>query len=79
MLSGWRVATEVVTLSDHRHIVIDVALHHLDSNSSHRVGSSPRCWSLKLLNRDKLEAAAIVAAWPAKAEELHINPEGEAN
>lgn len=77
MLSGWRVAEEVVTLSDHRHIMFNVALHPPGS-SSHREGSPPRRWSLKRLNRDFLEAAAIIAAWPENTDEDRSDPEREA-
>ncbi|CAK1598874.1 unnamed protein product [Parnassius mnemosyne] len=79
MLSGWRVAEEVVTLSDHRHIVFNVALRQPDSNPSRRDSSPPRRWCLKRLDQDKLEAAAIVASWPENAEEVQSDPEGEAN
>ncbi|KOB77016.1 reverse transcriptase [Operophtera brumata] len=62
MVSGWRVAEEVVTLSDHRHIFMDVALRP-PGRASRRDGSLPRRWALKRLDRDLLEAAVIVAAW----------------
>ncbi|MBF2463444.1 RNA-directed DNA polymerase [Listeria welshimeri] len=77
MLSGWRVAKEVVTLSDHRHIFFDVAIRHPDRSSRRQGDTLPRRWALKRLNRDHLEAAAIVAAWPQNAEEISPDPEGE--
>lgn len=58
-VSNWRVAEELVTLSDHRHIIMDINLHptgHMQRPQSTR-------WCLKKLNRDRLIAAANVADW----------------
>ncbi|XP_068619330.1 uncharacterized protein [Battus philenor] len=78
MLSGWRVAEEVVTLSDNRHIVFDVAIRRPVADFSGRDGSTTRCWFLKRLDKDRLEAAACVADWP-NAEEVLSEPERGAN
>ncbi|XP_068627135.1 uncharacterized protein [Battus philenor] len=64
MLSAWRVAEEVVTLSDYRHIVFHVAIRRPDADSGGCDGSTTRRWCLK-----QLEAAACVANWP-NAEEV---------
>ncbi|XP_068627444.1 uncharacterized protein [Battus philenor] len=78
MLSGWRVAKDVVTLSDHRHIVFDVAIRRPVADSGGRDGSTTRRWCLKRLDKDRLEAAACVADWP-NAEEVLSEPERGAN
>ncbi|CAH2209136.1 jg18883, partial [Pararge aegeria aegeria] len=77
MVSGWRVAEEVVTLSDHRHIVFQVT-QRPSCMSNHRNCSPPLRWSLKKLNRDLLVAAAHVAAWPNQSQGLLSDPEEEA-
>lgn len=59
MVSGWRVAEDLVTLSDHRHIIIDVDRPTID----HRQRTQPTRWSLKRLDRDMLIAAANVSDW----------------
>nr|XP_034838764.1 uncharacterized protein LOC117994898 [Maniola hyperantus] len=77
MVSGWRVAEEVVTLSDHRHIVFVVSTGTSDNIARQNSSQSQR-WSLKKLNRDLLVAAACVAAWPERSQEVLPDPEGEA-
>ncbi|CAH2215577.1 jg26658, partial [Pararge aegeria aegeria] len=77
MVSGWRVAEEIITLSDHRHIIFVVAQRPLALNG--RLSSGPvRRWSLKKLDRDLLVAAAHVAAWPSGSQDFPPNPEDEA-
>ena len=78
MVSGWRVAEEMETLSDHRHIVFDVAIHPPGRPGQHS-GSPPQRWALKRLDKDLLEAAAIVAAWPRnQSGGILPDPEAEA-
>lgn len=60
LVTGWRVAEELVTLSDHRHIMIDIDI----PTSNHRQSTQVTRWSLKQLDRDKLIAAAHIADWP---------------
>ncbi|XP_041989124.1 uncharacterized protein LOC121740461 [Aricia agestis] len=59
-MSGWRVLEEVETLSDHLYIGFDIAS---TSEAGRRIppGGGPR-WSLRGLDRDLLEEAAIVAS-----------------
>lgn len=65
LVSGWRVAEEIVTLSDHRHIILDVTMR-LPTTLVR--GSARLSWALKRLDRDKLLAAAHVADWGAQSE-----------
>lgn len=74
MVVGWRVAEELVTLSDHRHITMDVAFR-LPAANSRRAFERPRRWAVKQLNRDLLVAAAHVADW---SDATHSDPEEEA-
>ncbi|XP_050352039.1 uncharacterized protein LOC126774517 [Nymphalis io] len=77
VLSGWRVAEVVVTLPDHRYIVLDVTLRRPERSTCRRDGNLPHRWSFKRLNRDFLEAAAIVTAWSENAEEVLSDSESE--
>ncbi|XP_072938884.1 uncharacterized protein [Epargyreus clarus] len=68
LVTGWRVAEAIVTLSDHRHITLDVALQLPVHNG--RLGEGPpRRWALKRLDRDMLIAAAHVVDWSGTAAE----------
>jgi hypothetical protein len=67
-ISEWRVAEEIATLSDHRHIVFDVSLRNPRSSSVRHRNGPPRRWSLKRLDRDMLSAAAHVVDWTAPSE-----------
>ncbi|XP_049880311.1 uncharacterized protein LOC126376807 [Pectinophora gossypiella] len=75
LVSGWRVAEELVTLSDHRHIVIEVSIR--PPERSQRDEGLPRRWSLKQLDPDLFVAAANVALWPE--EGIFRDPEQEAS
>lgn len=77
IVSGWRVADEIVTLSDHRHIVLDLNLGVTSSRQDSQ--STSRRWSLKSLNRDMLEAAAITADWVQSEERSLSDPESTAD
>ncbi|CAB3240394.1 unnamed protein product [Arctia plantaginis] len=74
MVSGWRVAEEVVSLSDHRHIVFDVSLRRADRPRQDR--KPPRRWSLKRLDREMVVAASHVADW--LEERVSSDPEEQA-
>ncbi|KAJ8731740.1 hypothetical protein PYW08_014470 [Mythimna loreyi] len=78
MVSDWRVAEEMVTLSDRRHIIFDVTPRS-SNNLSRPVHSSlpARRWALKRLNRDMFIAAANVVAWPENDRCLGISPDPE--
>ncbi|XP_041973403.1 uncharacterized protein LOC121729081 [Aricia agestis] len=58
---GWHVSKEE-TLSDHRYIRFDVSAHTSELGRTFPAGGGPR-WSLRRLNKDLLEEAAIVASW----------------
>lgn len=75
LVCGWRVAEEVVTLSDHRHIIIDIGKPTPD----HRQCIQPTRWSLKRLDRDMLIAAANVAEWPQVPSEASLDVSNEAS
>ncbi|XP_045451898.1 uncharacterized protein LOC123660923 [Melitaea cinxia] len=67
-VEGWRVETEVETLSDHRYIRFEVspapvrpALLSSSTSSSGR-SQFPR-WALSKLNRELAEEAAIIGRW----------------
>lgn len=75
MVNGWRVAEELVTLSDHRHIIFNVVLRlpiykHCQNNSH------PRRWALKRLDRDLLMAAAHTTDWLDPSDE-NVLPQPE--
>ncbi|XP_050561732.1 uncharacterized protein LOC118274342 [Spodoptera frugiperda] len=75
----WRVAEEIVTLSDHRHIVFDVATSLADGRSGATSNPPTRRWALKKLDREMLIAAANVVAWPEESSQgISPDPEGEA-
>ncbi|KAI5638619.1 endonuclease-reverse transcriptase domain-containing protein [Phthorimaea operculella] len=77
MVSDWRVAEEIVSLSDHRHIVFTVAHRQSDGAIHRRTVTSPG-WALNRLNKDLLVAAAHTADWnPVPNWENPSIPEGE--
>ncbi|XP_053990083.1 uncharacterized protein LOC128882499 [Hylaeus volcanicus] len=65
LVSGWRVAEEVESLSDHLYILMDVsaAPQYHPARGPAR-GRPPRRWALKRLENDALMAAALAASWP---------------
>ncbi|CAG4963930.1 unnamed protein product [Colias eurytheme] len=75
---GWKVLSEVETLSDHKYIRFDVmqTTSNLHGNRSAPVESGPR-WSLKSLNRHLLELASIVSAWCPKPDSINVDAEAE--
>ncbi|XP_072949802.1 uncharacterized protein [Epargyreus clarus] len=78
LVTGWRVADDLVTLSDHRHILVDVVLR-LPAADVRRTNDQPRRWAMKRLNRDLLVAAAHVVDWSCTAEvDDRLDPEREA-
>ncbi|XP_072934987.1 uncharacterized protein [Epargyreus clarus] len=78
LITGWRVADELVTLSDHRHILVDVVLR-LPAVDARRAEDRPCRWALKRLNRDLLVAAAHVVDWSSTAGgDDRLDPEREA-
>jgi hypothetical protein len=76
MVSGWRVAEEVVSLSDHRHVRMNVTFRHTGAQFNPRRNSPPRRWSLMRLDRDLLEAATIFTTWTN--ERISPDPNSEA-
>lgn len=69
-VEGWRVETEVETLSDHRYVRFGVspasvrpASSSLSSSSSHRGHSRFPRWALSKLDRELAEEAAIIGRW----------------
>ena len=68
VVSGWRVAEEFETLSDHLYIEMVVGLG--DPPAADRGGPrSSKRWSLARLDEDRLMAAAMVVAWPQRPRE----------
>ncbi|XP_072948772.1 uncharacterized protein [Epargyreus clarus] len=49
LVTGWKVADDLVTLSDHRHILVDVVLR-LPAADVRRTNDQPRRWAMKRLN-----------------------------
>ncbi|KAF9824062.1 hypothetical protein SFRURICE_020328 [Spodoptera frugiperda] len=83
MVANWRVAEDIVTLSDHRHIVFDVTVRTSQPRQNLVRVHSPR-WSLKKLNKDLLIAAAHIEAWQYDSRHSRSggnfpDPETEAN
>lgn len=66
LISGWKVAEDLVTLSDHRHIIIEV--DRFLAGNTQRAPSAH--WSVKRLDRDKLIAAANVVDWLQSSREV---------
>ncbi|XP_045449088.1 uncharacterized protein LOC123657609, partial [Melitaea cinxia] len=67
-VEGWRVETEVETLSDHRYIRFEVSPApvrpaSLSSSTSSRGRSQFPRWALSKLNRELAEEAAIIGRW----------------
>ncbi|XP_043264017.1 uncharacterized protein LOC122404159, partial [Colletes gigas] len=70
MVSGWQVAPEAETLSDHRYIRMEVSAAGAASRHRPPDGTPPRRWALRRLDKDALMAAALAATWPQVAAEL---------
>ncbi|XP_043264151.1 uncharacterized protein LOC122404279 [Colletes gigas] len=70
MVSGWQVAPEAETLSDHRYIRMEVSAAGAASRHRRPDGTPPRRWALRRLDKDALMAAALAATWPQVAAEL---------
>ncbi|XP_053989808.1 uncharacterized protein LOC128882247, partial [Hylaeus volcanicus] len=65
LVSGWGVAEEVESLSDHLYILMDVsAAPRYHPARGPAPGRPPRRWALKRLEKDALMAAALAASWP---------------
>ncbi|XP_053989834.1 uncharacterized protein LOC128882278, partial [Hylaeus volcanicus] len=65
LVSGWGVAEEVESLSDHLYILMDVsAAPQYHPARGPAPGRPPRRWALKRLEKDALMAAALAASWP---------------
>ncbi|XP_072929562.1 uncharacterized protein [Epargyreus clarus] len=79
LVTDWRVAEDLVTLSDHRHILLDVVLQLPAADTRRQANDHPRRWARKRLNRDLLVAAAHVVDWSNTAEgDTQVDPEEEA-
>ncbi|OWR44217.1 reverse transcrpitase [Danaus plexippus plexippus] len=61
-IANWRVQEGTETLSDHRFIRFDVISHTSEPASTTPPGGGPR-WSVRRLDRNLLEEAAVVASW----------------
>ncbi|XP_018314211.1 uncharacterized protein, partial [Mycetomoellerius zeteki] len=62
-ITGWRVATELESLSDHRYILMDIGsalIGTITGGAALRI--FPR-WVTRNINRDLMEAAAIFHTW----------------
>ncbi|XP_041984091.1 uncharacterized protein LOC121736777 [Aricia agestis] len=69
-VSDWQVLGNTETLSDHLYISFAVCTHSVEQGRPTPSGGGPR-WSLKGLDRDLLEEAAIVASWaPLPSEDV---------
>ncbi|XP_053990546.1 uncharacterized protein LOC128882804 [Hylaeus volcanicus] len=65
LVSGWRVAEEVESLSDHLYILMDVsAAPQYHPARRPAPGRPPRRWALKRLEKDTLMPATHAASWP---------------
>ncbi|XP_072933739.1 uncharacterized protein [Epargyreus clarus] len=79
LVTDWRVAEDLVTLSDHRHILLDVVLQLPAADTRRQANDHPRRWARKRLNQDLLVAAAHVVDWSNAAEgDAQVDPEEEA-
>lgn len=62
LVRSWRVATEIEHLSDHRYIMIQLAITTKAGSERERQGPEKR-WTLKKLDEDKLMASVTAAIW----------------
>lgn len=77
---GWRVLEDVETLSDHRYIRFDVSTSPDTPSRPRRYAPTTPRWSLKSLDRELLEEAAIVQAWfspPPTDDPVEVEAEAE--
>ncbi|XP_072746730.1 uncharacterized protein [Anoplolepis gracilipes] len=67
---GWKVATEVETLSDHRYIVYGLVVtpEQVLQRRRLRETTSPRRWSTKKMNEDAFMASILSATWLGRGE-----------
>ncbi|XP_053992092.1 uncharacterized protein LOC128883598 [Hylaeus volcanicus] len=64
IVSGWRVAEEVETLSDHLYILFDISADQHGRPARRPAGRQPsRRWELGRLDEDALMAAALAMSW----------------
>ncbi|XP_053990150.1 uncharacterized protein LOC128882548 [Hylaeus volcanicus] len=64
-ISGWRVAVEAESLSDHRYVVLGLSAGRNAQPRRRPVAARPPPrWPLKEMDEDALMAAAHVVAWP---------------
>ncbi|CAG4936399.1 unnamed protein product [Colias eurytheme] len=76
---GWKVLSEVETLSDHKYIRFDIfpPKSNPHRNTSPASAESGPRWSLKTLDRHLLELASIVSAWCPKPDSINVDTEAE--
>ncbi|XP_072754774.1 uncharacterized protein [Anoplolepis gracilipes] len=67
---GWKVATEVETLSDHRYIVYGLVVtpEQVLQRRRLRETTSPRRWSTKKMNENAFMASILSATWLERGE-----------
>ncbi|XP_013172726.1 PREDICTED: uncharacterized protein LOC106121560, partial [Papilio xuthus] len=71
----WEVLTEVETLSDHRYIRFDILPSSTPPTSRSTVTPPEfgRMWSLRSLDREAVELAAIVGTWSYRMENKDVD------
>lgn len=66
LVMGWKVVTDVETLSDHTYIEVELGV-------SRRLSSSaPKRWATKKLDEDLMVAALMIISWPKWEEEASL-------
>ncbi|XP_076246369.1 uncharacterized protein LOC143186571 [Calliopsis andreniformis] len=63
-VTGWRVAEEVESLSDHLHVLMHISAENPHPARRPRGGQPPRRWAAKRMDEDALMAASLAMAWP---------------
>ncbi|CAG4978795.1 unnamed protein product [Colias eurytheme] len=77
-VQGWRVLSEVETLSDHKYIRFEVLPTTGTTRNTNLAPAEkkPR-WSLKSLDGHLLELASLIRAWCPKPEAINVDAEAE--
>ncbi|CAG4927182.1 unnamed protein product [Colias eurytheme] len=80
-VKGWRVLSEVETLSDHKYIRFEVlpttgTTRNTNLDTSSTIETNPR-WSLKSLDGHLLELASLIRAWCPKPDTINVDAETE--
>lgn len=81
VISNWRVADEIETVSDHKYIVIQISSvpypKGITERDTRRGENYYPKWAVHKMNKDALITAALVKAWTEQPEEETVEVEEE--